>query len=95
SASELGMEMPGCLRGRYAEDAFFKRIVEAPDQFHHFKYVDGLLYQEHNESYQLCIPDVLIGTRKAREVLLKHAHSILAHLGARKTLDYLRGEVWW
>lgn len=30
-----------------------------------------------------------------REIVLKHAHSLLAHLGAKKTLEYLRCEVWW
>ena len=27
--------------------------------------------------------------------MLCHVHLILVHLGVRKTLDYLRGEVWW
>lgn len=43
----------------------------------------------------MCVPDIMVGNRKAREVVITHAHSILAHLGARKTLWYLRESVWW
>ncbi|KAJ2968610.1 hypothetical protein NUW54_g13166 [Trametes sanguinea] len=90
------MELPECLRNRYAEDPYFKRILEAPEHFTGFEYVDGLLYEKHGEAtYRLCIPDIRVGSRKLREVLLKSAHSVLAHLGTRKTLEYLRSEVWW
>ena len=96
TAGESGMEMPGCMRGRYVEDPYFKRIFAAPDQFQHFRYVDGLLYKVTEEGlYLLYIPDIMVGSRQIREVLLRHAHSILAHLGTRKTVEYLRGEVWW
>ncbi|QRV93625.1 Transposon Tf2-1 polyprotein [Ceratobasidium sp. AG-Ba] len=47
------------------------------------------------EDLLLCIPNVKIGERLAREVVITHAHSILAHLGARKTLQWLRTQVWW
>ena len=96
TAGESGMELPGCMRGRYVEDPYFKKIFAAPDQFPHFKYVDGLLYKVMDDgAHLLCIPDILVGSRWLREVLLRHAHSILAHLGTRKTAEYLRGEVWW
>lgn len=91
TASEPGMEMPACIRGQYVEDPYFKKIFVDPDQFEHFKYIDGLLYKVSEEgTHLLCIPDILIGSRRLREVLLRHAHSILAHLGTRKTLEYTR-----
>ena len=31
----------------------------------------------------------------AREIIISEAHSILAHLGSAKTLDYLWDYVWW
>ena len=31
----------------------------------------------------------------AREIIISEAHSMLAHLGAHKTLDYLQDHVWW
>ena len=43
----------------------------------------------------LCIPDILINNRQIREVIISHAHSILVHLGAMKTIGYLREIVWW
>ncbi|EJF55488.1 hypothetical protein DICSQDRAFT_40481, partial [Dichomitus squalens LYAD-421 SS1] len=95
SASELGMELPGCIRGRYVEDPYFRKIVAKPDEFQHFQYVDGLLYKREEGSHLLCVPDIRVGSRKLREILLKHAHSLLAHLGSKKTLDYLRAELWW
>ncbi|KAJ3000255.1 hypothetical protein NUW54_g6809 [Trametes sanguinea] len=36
-----------------------------------------------------------MGSRRLREILLRQAHSVLAHLGTKKTLAYLRDEVWW
>nr|VWO95354.1 Uncharacterized protein [Ganoderma boninense] len=90
SASELGMELPGCLRGRYVEDPYFRKIVAKSGEFPHFQYIDGLLFKLEGNTHLLCVPDIRIGSRKLREVLLRHAHSVLAHLGSRKTLDYIR-----
>jgi len=43
----------------------------------------------------LCIPKVIIKGRSAREIVILEAHSMLAHLGASKMLNYLRDQVWW
>lgn len=43
----------------------------------------------------LCIPDIVISKRRICEMLISHAHSILAHLGPKKTVTYLRDNVWW
>jgi len=43
----------------------------------------------------LCIPNILIGHRTACEIVLSEAHSLLAHLGANKTLDYIQDHLWW
>ncbi|OSD01241.1 hypothetical protein PYCCODRAFT_1345642, partial [Trametes coccinea BRFM310] len=90
-----GLPLPNGLRGRYAEDPYFRRIVLAASEFPHFQLVDDLLYKVDDGCFRLCIPDIVVGKRNLREVLLRHAHSILAHLGYKKTLAYLRGEVWW
>lgn len=48
------------------------------------------------ESKVLCIRlSVRISDEIAREIVIEYAHSILAHLGARKMLSYLREQVWW
>lgn len=43
----------------------------------------------------LCIPDCKMDGCSAQEVVISHSHSILAHLGLRQTLVYLRDHVWW
>ncbi len=41
------------------------------------------------------IPNVLISNRSIREIVILHAHLLLAHLGAYKTLQFLQNYVWW
>ena len=43
----------------------------------------------------LCIPKVLIQGRNACKIFISEAHSMLAHLGPSKMLDYLWDKVWW
>ncbi|CAG7852966.1 Transposon Ty3-I Gag-Pol polyprotein AltName: Full=Gag3-Pol3; AltName: Full=Transposon Ty3-2 TYA-TYB polyprotein; Contains: RecName: Full=Capsid protein; Short=CA; AltName: Full=p24; Contains: RecName: Full=Spacer peptide p3; Contains: RecName: Full=Nucleocapsid protein p11; Short=NC; Contains: RecName: Full=Ty3 protease; Short=PR; AltName: Full=p16; Contains: RecName: Full=Spacer peptide J; Contains: RecName: Full=Reverse transcriptase/ribonuclease H; Short=RT; Short=RT-RH; AltName: Full=p55; Contains: Re len=93
--AEEGISLPGGLRGRYSDDSFFAPIAENPVGYNHFMLDDGLLYHKTDGKRVLCIPDVEIEGRKVREILITHAHSILAHLGAEKTLSYLRENVWW
>ena len=40
-------------------------------------------------------PKAVIQGHSAWELVISEAHSMLAHLGANKTLDYLRDHVWW
>jgi hypothetical protein len=42
----------------------------------------------------LCVPRVTYRDRNIREIIISEAHSILAHLGLRKTLDYLKDHFW-
>jgi hypothetical protein len=95
TSSELGMPMPSSIKDRYEEDSFFKHLIANPAQFKEFEEEDGLLYLNKDGCHVLCIPDINIGTHRLREILIKHAHSVLAHLGKSKTLTYLREEVWW
>jgi hypothetical protein len=83
------------IANRYQEDNFFTRILEQPQAFKNFELSNGRIFLKDNDRRILCIPDVLIGERRVRELLISHAHSILAHLGPSKTLTYLRENVWW
>jgi transposase InsO family protein len=95
-SSAEGMDIVTEIQGKYDRDPFFKLIMEFPNQYRNFKYECGLLYlKESSSGVKLCVPDILIGGRRIREILITHAHNILAHLGARKTLIYLREYVWW
>ena len=95
TAGDIGMQLPSGFRGRYSEDSYFRKIVSSPSDHPLFEYSDGLLYKKQGDTYLLCVPDILSGSRRVREILIRHTHSILAHLGYRKTLDALRAEVWW
>lgn len=57
--------------------------------------VNQLIYLKEAKRRLLCIPKVLVRGRSAREIIISEAHSLLAHLGAAKTLDYLWDHVWW
>ena len=83
------------VKGRYAEDPFFKMILDSPQTYRNFEERDGYICLRTKERNTICIPDILIDERKARERLITQAHSVLAHLGTTKTLTYLRDHVWW
>jgi hypothetical protein len=91
----LGIDIVAEVRGRYTEDTFFRTILEKPKEFRNFEVKEQLLYLKEDDSRVLCIPKIDIQGRSAREIVISEAHSMLAHLGASKTLDYLRVYVWW
>ena len=95
SQSLHGLDLLAELRGKYELDPTFKPILEKPREFRNFEVVERLVYLRKQETKVLCIPKVVIQGRNAREIVIAEAHSMLAHLGASKTLDYLRDHVWW
>ncbi|KAF8989904.1 hypothetical protein BDZ89DRAFT_882411, partial [Hymenopellis radicata] len=92
-----GLNFESLVAGRYSEDPLFRKVVENPTHFKNFEFdaVSKLLYLKKDDTKVLCIPRVLINRRSEQEIVISEAHSILAHLGASKTLDYLRQHVWW
>lgn len=83
------------IREGYNGDKQFGNIVQDIDQFTDYELRDGLLYMsEHGRTY-LCVPDASIGDYNIRVLLISHAHSILSHLGSRKTYAYMRESIWW
>ncbi|KAJ3554430.1 hypothetical protein NP233_g12425 [Leucocoprinus birnbaumii] len=83
------------IRNRYSEDSFFDLVLKDPKAYKNFEVGNGLVFMKTSGKRILCIPDVMIGDRRVREMLISHAHSILAHLGPSKTMTYLRDNVWW
>ena len=57
--------------------------------------VDQLVYLKESDKRILCIPKVIIQGRSTWEIVISEAHSLLAHLGTNKTLDYLCNHIWW
>jgi hypothetical protein len=95
SRSNLGIDLLKELRGKYGTDPFFRSILEKPTEFRNFEVSEELVYLKDDHRRLLCIPKILVQGRSAREVVISEAHSMLAHLGASKNLDYLREYVWW
>ncbi|RDX40621.1 hypothetical protein OH76DRAFT_1365960, partial [Lentinus brumalis] len=93
--STEGVDLLKALRGRYGEDRFFAKILEKPKEYKNFRQSDGLIFIRERGQERLCLPEVLIEGRSVREIVITHAHSILAHLGAYKTQGLLRDHVWW
>jgi len=95
SQSEQGLDLETELRDQYSKDPFFKNIMDKPREFKNFVVSNGLIHVRSDGKTLLCIPKVMIKGHSAREIVISEAHSLLAHLGARKTLAYLRDNVWW
>ena len=93
--SSLGIDLLAELRGNYENDPLFRSILDKPSEFRNFEAKDGLIYLKVNDRRVLCVPKTTIQGRNARELVISEAHSMLAHLGATKTLDYLKELVWW
>ncbi|KAF9541460.1 hypothetical protein CPC08DRAFT_650511, partial [Agrocybe pediades] len=89
------MDIHKSIVNRYSEDPKFAVILENPSSFKNFEVSNGLIFLKDNRKRTLCIPDVMINGRRVREMIISHAHSILAHLGPSKTIIYLRDNVWW
>ncbi|KAG9221532.1 hypothetical protein CCMSSC00406_0009355 [Pleurotus cornucopiae] len=93
--SPYGLNLEDILRFRYLEDPFYKAIIDKPKDYRNFKVTDGLVYLNEKERTVLCIPKITHEGRNLREIVIAEAHSLLAHLGTHKTVDYLRDSVWW
>jgi len=94
-SSNLGISFPDCIRGRYSEDEFFGPILANPEEFTNFRVDDGLVFFRSEGGETVAIPDVRVNGQGVREILIRQGHSILAHLGDKKTATYLRDQVWW
>jgi hypothetical protein len=80
----------------YEQDKLFVKIVTQPDHYPKFQLWDGLLYSNNVQGVEvLMVPRTLYVKRSIPEVLIDEAHRVLGHLGANKTLEYIRQEFWW
>ena len=93
--SSAGIDLIKEIKGRYAEDSVFKLVMEHPKSFRNFEVKGDLIYIKIEGKELLCVPKILINGRSIYELIISEAHSILAHLGAIKTLHYIRDYMWW
>ena len=91
-----GLELTALVKDKYKTDALFSKLLKSPSEYKNFEVSnDGLVFIKQNDLKVLCIPDVRIEEKQLRTVIINEAHTLLAHLGPRKTADYLREHVWW
>ena len=95
SKSHEGIDLMEELRNNYGGDTMFKPILQSPNEYRNFEVDNGLIFLKEQGKRRLCIPKITIKGRSAREIVISEAHSLLAHLGASKTLSYLKEHVWW
>ncbi|KAJ3999606.1 hypothetical protein F5050DRAFT_1534610, partial [Lentinula boryana] len=95
SSKSSGFDVIEAVRGKYMSDPDFRTVMEKPKEFQNFVAQDGILHIKLENWTLLCIPRILIEEKSIRELIIDEAHSLLAHLGPRKTLAYLREHVWW
>lgn len=95
STSDVGINLIKELQGQYSNDLVFKDIINKPKEFWNFEIDDNLIYLKEFDKNLLCIPHILINGRSVQEIIISEAHSMLTHLGASKTHDYLRDHIWW
>ena len=94
--ADYGFDLREIVSGKYQEDSFFKLILDNPRHYKNFSVTpNGQIELVRTEGNLLCIPDIKYEGRSVREIVISEAHSILAHLGARKTVDYIRDSCWW
>ena len=95
SQSLQGLDLLAEFRGRYELDPTFRSIIAKPKDFRNFEIDEQLIYLKREGERVLCVPNVMIQGHSAHEIVISEAHSLLAHLGASKTLDYLQDHCWW
>ncbi|TFK20219.1 hypothetical protein FA15DRAFT_600108, partial [Coprinopsis marcescibilis] len=92
----FGMDIPQLVKDKYTHLPFFKSIVQNPKHYKNFEYTNSLMYMKHEDGQKvLAIPTCMHKGRNVRQLIIAGAHTLLAHLGTRKTLDYLCDHVWW
>ena len=89
-------ELLSQIKGQYHRDPFYKKILDSPREFKNFETKgDGYIRMKLVDRTVLCIPNIQEDERRLQEIVIDEAHSLLAHLGPKKTLTYLREFVWW
>jgi hypothetical protein len=84
------------IRGGYAKDPVFRKILDDPSQFANFKIEDGLIYLNRGfEGWVLCVPRSLVGGHRFTELIIEQGHKTIGHLGGRKTASYVKKSYWW
>jgi hypothetical protein len=84
------IDVPKFVQNKYEQDLFFKDILANPKAYRNFEVQDGRVYMHLEETKVVSIPHLEFKGHNLREIVISEAHSVLAHLGPKKTVDYPR-----
>ncbi len=80
----------------YEEDRFLSHVFKSPECYNKFELSKGILWTiNHQGERMICIPQGLVKGKSMQGSLVDACHRTLGHLGARKTLEYVRRWFWW
>ncbi|KAF8752795.1 hypothetical protein RHS01_07224 [Rhizoctonia solani] len=79
----------------YKKDKDYEKIIEEPSQFPQFELRKELIYFSKHGRLYLCVPNTTSGDWHIRTLLISHAHSMVSHLGYKKTYAYMRESLYW
>jgi hypothetical protein len=95
SAKIQSTDLLDVIRHSYMKDTVLRKIIQKPKDFQNFIVENRILYLKESDC-KLCIPEkVTVEGCTLREIIISEGHSLLAHLGATKTIAYLCDHAWW
>ncbi|GAA5866211.1 hypothetical protein JCM1840_005115 [Sporobolomyces johnsonii] len=98
--SALPASFLSSLRSATRRDPLGRKILEVPAAYKGFLVDDGLVFRTDGDSATLVIPAGKYKHDDGREstfveAMVERSHELVGHLGAAKTLAYVRRFVWW
>ena len=80
----------------YPEDSFFSLIYLHPERYNKFELHKNYLWTKNRSNERvICVPQGLLKGKSIRGCIISACHTTVGHLGASKTLEYIRHWFWW
>jgi hypothetical protein len=98
SAISLSQFLTAIVEGYKTDTQFSKVLTAGVDSGIYTVDSNGLLYLAMPGAHRVCIPDIKVGKERSlnlRELLISHAHEIVAHRGFGPTHKRLQGQFYW
>ncbi len=93
---EGDLDLHNVLQKGYEHDAVCKKVLENPTHHERFRIREGLVEHLNNRGHWvLCVPECKHGRKRLAQIILEHAHTVMQHLGNKKTNEYVRRWFWW
>ena len=84
------------VRTGYKDDPILAKVVEMPKHHPMFSVDHGLIHARNSGGEKvLCVPQMHWKGNMMTAHIIDHAHKVLGHLGALRTVDYVHRWYWW